>query len=623
MVDFLSTSLSGLRAFQQALATTSNNVANVGTEGFVRQRVDLAATRSSFLGGNFIGTGVLVSDIKRVFNGFLVAEVRGNQSDQGRLETLVGLGSRTGDLLGSQSGGLSPGLQRFSGSMQSLATDPTSTPVRQSLLTDTRSIVDRFNSLGNRLEELDRETVSRMRSSTETITQIASAIAGINQRINDSPGAANGKFPAELLDERDRLLSRLAQEIDIDVVEQDFGQINVSIGNGQNLVLGTQAATMSVEDGRFGRGDPQIRLDGAIVTNQVSGGKLGGLVDYRQQVLTPTRNDIGRMAVAMAQAYNTQNRQGMDLQGNLGGDIFSIGAPLVGGALANTGNAELSVSITDPSALSGDDYRVRFDGTEWTLFSLSSGAALATSATGEFSIDGLEIDVASGTAAAGDDFRIQPTRGLATSLGVAIQRPEQFAAAFPLAINADIDNLGTGTISDGEILDIDNPDFLEPVTIEFINPGAFLVNGSGPFGYVDGDNIDINGWRVQISGSPAAGDTFTINPTAAGSGDNRNALALAGLRDEGLLDGGQRSLLDQADALLAEVGGTTAAAQTALSSTEAQLTAARNAVESVSGVNLEEEAANLIRFQQAYEANARVIQTANTIFQSLLQAVGR
>ncbi|QOC21220.1 flagellar hook-associated protein FlgK [Wenzhouxiangella sp. AB-CW3] len=618
----LQSSLSGLRAFQRALATTSNNVANAATDGYVRQRVDFSSRPAGRVGNAFIGNGVQIADVRRIYDGFLTSEVRGGQSSNARLETLHSLSERTGDLLGSESGGLSGGLQNFFESVQGLTNDPASTPVRQTLLGQAESLAQRFSDLNGRLDALDRESTTRMSDSADTINRLAESIADINRRIGNSPGASQGQFPPDLLDERDRLLSQLSKEVDVDVVEQDMGKIDVSIGSGQTLVLGNRASTLSVEDGRFGRTDPQVRLDGVVVTNQVSGGKLGGLIDFRQEVLAPVQNDLGRAAVALADEFNAQHRQGMDLNGNLGGDFFAVGAPEVNAATGNTGTAELDVAITDPAALSGDDYQARFDGTEWSLLNTSTGQTVATDPDGNFSIDGMEIEVGSGAAAAGDSFRIRPTRNAAEDMSLLINRPEEIAAAFPLSTGADIGNTGNAEISGGEILDIDDPDLLEEVNITFIDANTYEIDGN-TFTYTSGDDIDVNGWRVQISGTPAAGDEFTVGSNTGGAGDNRNALAMADVRDNGILEGGQRSIVEQADAMLADIGGTTAAAQTALESGQAQLAASQEALESVSGVNLEEEAADLMRFQQAYEANARVVQTANTIFQSLLQAVGR
>jgi flagellar hook-associated protein 1 FlgK len=314
----------------------------------------------------------------------------------------------------------------------------------------------------------------------------------------------------------------------------------------------------------------------------------------------------------------------MDLQGDLGGDFFAVGAPEVLPAAGNTGSATVSVTIDDPSALSGDDYRLQFSAGSWTLRNTATGDSVALSGSGTtadpFRADGLSIEI-NGTPAADDRFAVLPTRTAAGGFERLVDDPERIAAAAPIRAGASLDNLGDGEISAGEVIDVDDPDLLTPVTITFTDPNTYQINGAGSFSYTSGSAIDVNGWRVRIEGSPVAGDEFTVTSNAGGEGDNRNALALAGLREAGLLEGGDRSLLDQADAMITEVGAATAAAETALASESALLASSRQSLESVSGVNLEEEAANMLRYRQAYEASARMIQTADTLFQSLLAAV--
>jgi len=623
MVDFLNTSLSGLQAAQRALATTSNNIANAATEGYSRQRVDFGTRPAQFTGGGFLGTGVQVNDVRRVYDAFLGEQVRSGTAGEARLEVFAELSGRVGDMLGSSSGGLSGGLQSFFGSLDSLANDPASTPVRQTLLGEADSLTRRIGALDTQLASMSSEVSGRIDGSVATINNLAQAIADTNDQISSAPGAANGNFSSDLLDQRDRLLQQLSSEIEVSVVPAAMGSVNVFVGNGQTLVLGNDTTTLSSGAGTFGPGVRDVTVGGTVVTGQLSGGKLGGLLDFQREVLDTTRNDLGRTAVALSESFNAQHSQGLDLAGNFGGDFFAVGGPSVFAASSNSGTGSVSASINSAAALTGDDYQLQFDGTDYALVNSSNGQSVALAGTGTAAdplrADGLSI-VVNGAVAAGDRFAIQPTRQAAGSFTRLVDDPAQIAAAFPIRTAASLDNVSDAQVSGGEILDADNPDLLNPVTITFTDPTTFQVNGTGAFAYTPGGDIDLNGYRLQITGNPAAGDAFTVSPNTAGVGDNRNAQALSGLRDVGVLEGGQRSLLQQADTLLASVGSATAAAQTALESQTSLLRSSEAALQSVSGVNLEEEAANLIRFQQAYEANARVIQTANTTFQSLLAA---
>ncbi len=624
MVDFLNTSLSGLLAYQRALATTSNNVANAGTPGFSRQEATFSSRAPQLLGGGFVGTGVSVSDVRRIFDGFLAGEVRTATAGEGRLSTLAELSGRVGDLIGSRSGGLSGGLQSFFDSLQALSNDPSSTPVRQTLLGEGRALEGRLGQLSAQLDQIDLETSRRIEQSVDSINGLAQGIADLNQRIVSSPGAADGRFPNELLDQRERLLNELAGEISVSTSAADNGALNVFIGNGQTLVLGSQATSLRAGTGDFGLVDPVIRFGNTDLTRQLSGGNLGGLLDFRREVLDPVRNDLGRSVLALTENFNRIHRQGLDLNGQLGGDFFAVGAPLSLAAGNNSGGAALDVQIADASALTASDYELQFDGTGFELRNLSDGGAVPLSGTGSVAdplqAEGLSI-VVNGVPDAGDRFRILPQRDAVRGFQTLIDDPAGIAAAFPVRASSELSNSGDAAISSEEILDASDPNLLTTSTITFIDPNTYQVNGAGSFAFVSGDDIDLNGVRLQITGSPAAGDEFLIQANQGGAGDNRNALELLELREAGVVESGSRSLLEQADTLLARIGGVTAGAQTGLEAQSALLQDSQMALQSVSGVNLEEEAANLIRFQQAFEANARVIQAANTTFQSLLAAV--
>ena len=623
MVDVLNISLSGLQAAQRGLATTSNNIANASTEGYSRQRVDFSTRPSQFTGGGFLGTGVQANDVRRVYDSFLGEQVRSGTAGEARLDVFAELSGRVANVLGSSSGGLSQGLQSFFNSMQSLANDPSSTPVRQTVLGEADALARRIGALDSQLSTIASEIDGRINGSVSTINNLARAIADTNDQIASAPGAADGRFSNQLLDQRDRLLKELSSEIDVSVAPAAMGTVNVFIGNGQTLVLGSSASPLASGPGAFGPGTREVTVGGSVVTSQLSGGKLGGLLDVRREVLDPARNDLGRSAVALAEAFNAQHSQGLDLSGNFGGDFFAVGGPTVLASGSNAGSSSVTASIDDVAGLTGDDYQLQFDGTGFALTNTSSGQQVALTGAGTAAdplrADGLSI-VVDGAPAAGDRFAIQPTRQAGGSFTRVVDNPAQIAAAFPIRTEASLGNISDAQVSGGELLNAADPDLLTPVTITFTDPGTFQINGAGAFAYADGGDIDINGYRLQITGSPAAGDEFRVAPNAAGVGDNRNAQALSALRDTGVLEGGQRSILQQADTLLASVGSATAAAQTALESQTALLRASEESLQSVSGVNLEEEAANLIRFQQAFQANARVIQAANETFQSLLAA---
>lgn len=627
--------ISGLLATQRALATTANNIANASTEGFNRQRVNFTSRPPEFLGGNFLGTGVQIGSIERLFDRFLSGEVRNGLSGEGRLQTFSALAGRVGNIVGGPSSGLSPALQSFFSSLEGLANDPSSTAVRQVVLSEAQTLSRRFNSLDAQLQSIEREVGGRVRATVQEINGLADAIAQLNNQIASAQAAAGGVGLANgLLDQRDQLITQLSSKIDIATVDRGDGVVNVFVGSGQNLVLGAQASSLSVGGGLFGPQTEEIRIGNTPITGQLGGGELGGLLEFRREVLEPARSELGLMAVAVASEFNRISRAGMDLNGSLGTDLFSVAGPQVLAGIGNTGGAGLSVGISNPSQLTGANYRLDFDGASFALTNTSTGQAVALTAAQQTDlqngdaifVEGLSFQI-TGSPAAGDRFLTRPTLDAAGSINTLFSDPTRLAAAAPVRAAASLDNIGNAGISFGAVGDIDNPALLDPITIRFIDAGNFelLDDGgnvlAGPLPYTPGQDISFNGWVVQIDGAPAAGDRFTVQGNSGGVGDNRNAVRLAGLFDQPLLGNGTTSLFARSDALVSQVGSVTAAANTALSAQRSVLESSRAAQQAVSGVNLEEEAANLMRFQQAFEANAQVIRVADTIFQSLLAAV--
>ncbi len=628
---------SGLLATQRALATTANNITNASTEGYNRQRVNLASRPPEFIGGDFQGTGVQVSSVSRIFDSFLTDEVRSGLSGQGRLSTFAGLAGRVGNIVGSDASGLSGGLQSFFASLEGLANDPSSTPVRQVVLSEAESLTRRFNTLNSRLESISREVDGRVSGTVEEINGLAQSIGELNERIARAQGASGGAGPNDLLDQRDQLISDLSQKIEVSTIDQGDGVINVFVGNGQNLVLGSNVNTLSVGSGPFGPQNQEIFVGATPVTKQLTGGELGGLLDFKREILEPTQNDLGRTAVALADEFNRLQAEGLDLNGQLGTPLFAVGGPEVLGSVDNTGGADLQASISNPANLTGNDYRLDYDGASFSLTNTSTGQPVALTpgeeadllAGNPVEIEGFALQFGAPPPAAGDSFQIQPTRTAAGDMTTLFNDPALLAAAAPVRANSELANFSDATISFGEANNASDPDLLNDVSITFDTPpttfsvfdntaGASLATGVA---YTSGDDISYNGWTVQIEGTPVAGDSFSVEGNISGSSDNRNAVRLAGLFQENLLDNGNSTLFARADALVSRVGSATAAADTALMAQEGLLAQAQSARESVSGVNLEEEAANLIRFQQAYEANAQVIRVADTVFQTLINAV--
>jgi flagellar hook-associated protein 1 FlgK len=343
-------------------------------------------------------------------------------------------------------------------------------------------------------------------------------------------------------------------------------------------------------------------------------------------MLDPARNQLGQMAVALADVANAQHREGMDLSGNLGGNMFAVGGVAVQPATTNTGSATVAATRTSASALTANDYLVRYTGTSWTVQRADTGAPVTFTGTGTGAdpiiADGLSI-VVSGTPATGDRFLVKPTGSAIDGMSVLISDPAKVAAAAPIRTSAAVANTGSATISAGEVLDATDAQLRSTVTLEFTDATHYTVNGAGSFTYTPGGNIDVNGWRVQIGGTPAAGDTFTVANNVAGVGDNRNALEMTHALSRGVLSGGTESLDGAVARFVGGIGVSTAQANSSRDAQQIIYDDSVTSVENLSGVNLDEEAANMMRYQQAYQAAAQMIRVTQTIFDTLIEATRR
>ncbi|WP_018878984.1 flagellar hook-associated protein FlgK [Thioalkalivibrio sp. ALE9] len=620
---------SALLAFQRAIGTTSNNIANSATEGYSRQRTELSNLTPQFLGGSFQGQGVQVDTIRRISDDFVNTQLRNSISDQSNAELKASLAGRIDDLLGSSSSGLTPVLQDFFDAGQDLANDPTSSAARTVFLTEAESLAERFASIDRRIEEQRDIINGQIRTNVEEINSLTDAIAGLNREIVSKSTQGT---PNDLLDQRDRVLNQLAEKVNVRITEQDDGAVNVFVGNGQALVLGGNNRELVAESLTGDPRSPDIGLatsgDPVNISRFIQGGELGALLETRTGIIDEAQNTLGRLAISIGAEYNQQNNLGLDLNDELGADIFGIGDPAVRSFPGNSLNAVPGVTFGDTRDLTTSDYRLSYDGSDYQLTRLSDGETTTLNLDGDNvadPVDGLVIDVDGlGGAVDGDEWLIQPTRNGARDLSVEMSDPGGIAAA--AAVRADVggDNAGDASIGSVQAVDATDPDLLADAVVTYDEANQeFSVNGETFALDPDGvTTITANGWEMEIRGTPADGDTFEVSSNEGYPGDNRNMLAMNELSDERLV-GGDRTFGDGYNSLLANVGTRTRQAQVAQESADAQLAQARAQREAVSGVNLDEEAADLIRYQQAYQAAAQVISVSNSLFDSLLGAFRR
>lgn len=628
MSNMLSSGVSGLLAFQSALDTTSHNISNANTEGYSRQRVELTTKQPTYSSGGYVGNGVDVASVNRIYDDILATQVRSSSSGKSQWDIYSSVTDQVNNLLGDASSGLSAKLQEFVNAMQSVANSPSSSSERQVLISKAESLVSQLQTYNSRLEELQTQVDSQLDSEATTISGLASSIASLNEQIVSATGQG-GNPPNDLLDKRDQLLDELSTHVGISTLKQTDGSVNVFIGSGQALVVGGQSSQVVTQPDAFDptRSRIAIKSDTSTVdiTDSLSGGSVGGLLDVREQVLDPAMNSLGRVAVTLSDAINGQQQAGMDLNGNLGGDMFAVGDVITLTATTNTGTGSVAVTRGDSSNLTTSNYLLTRTGSGWQLQRTDTGATVTMTGSGTsgspFVADGMEI-VVSGSAATGDRFEIRPTSGAVDEMSMVLTSTDQVAAAAPITASASSANTGNATITQGTVTDASNASLRSTVTIEFLSANSYTTDGGTTTNtYTSGQAISLNGWEVTITGVPADGDTFTVTDNTNGTGDNRNALLMADVLNNKLMDGGKTSISGAVGQWVADIGVKASQAESNLSVQTSLHEDNIATQQSVSGVNLDEEAADLLRYQQAYAAAAKVISTANTVFDSLMDAI--
>ncbi|OYD53377.1 flagellar hook-associated protein FlgK [Thauera propionica] len=681
MAGMLNIGVSGLNAAQAQLNTTSHNITNAGTVGYHRQTVGQAARPPLFTGAGFFGQGTDVTSVTRSYNQFLenqVLQADNRRAQYGAYSAQIG---QINNLLADSTTGLSPALANFFAGVQEVASNPTSVAARQSLISNGQALASRFQSLNTRLEEVRQGVEGGIVQTVESINTYAKAIAEMNQRIVVAQAGGAGTPANDLLDQRDQLLAELNKLVQITVVDEtDSGKANgavsVFIGSGQPLVLRGTVSQFQVIPSAADpqRGAISLTAPGGntieIAESLLSGGELGGLLEFRRVSLDAAQNALGLIALGITETFNAQHKLGVDLEGVLGKDFFKPITPTVVPAVAG-----VSTSITDVSEVRAKDYRVLVSGGSVRLFagdeelaSLALAPAPAWPAT--LTGGGIAVSLPGAASIPADGLLIQPTRNAARNIAVGISDPREIAAGGPVSVTSPLTNQGTGKVANIDIRDIAGmdgsgdgvPDFsafalgfdgtgpaltvpagftierlkMDAATGEWVTDGSYPSGGSSttytPSADSSGVQFRVTGpggytFDFRFSGTPESGDAFNFGPSVAGVADNRNAVALGALQTTKVLgaDASGRptatfqSLYAQT---VTTVGNKTREVQVNEAAQESLLDQATSARDSVSGVNLDEEAANLVRYQLAYQASARVMTVAQRLFDELI-SIGR
>ncbi len=632
--DLLSLATTALRANQTALQTVGQNIANVNTPGYSRQSVVLQSAGGVFSGGGYIGQGVAVNTVMRNYSDFLSQQSNVAAAQQASDTTLSTQLTQLENVFPSGANGLGASVSTMLNSFSDVASAPQDLTARTVALANANQMAAQFRASSASLDSLQSGAQTQLEQSVVAINSLATQIASANDKVARATGS--GQTPNDLLDQRDQLISQLNQYVQTTSIPNTDGSINLFLAGSQALVVGKDSNSLSVSSGGF-PGDGSIKtltikqsgLSMPMDESNLGGGSVKGLVSFLNQGLTEGRNLLGRMALTIGTVVNTQHQLGLDMKGNPGGNLFQM-PPLPAGlpASTNTGTGTLSMSVSDPTALSASNYQVTYSSaTAGSVTRMSDGQTTAFDFnTPPVQVDGLTLSATAG-AAAGDRFLLKPFATVAGQIDTAFSSPTNLAVAS--RIQASVGSSNTGGLGVTS-LQAKSPDanLTQPVTLSFdASTGTYTASGTGTglpatAAYTPGQPISFNGWSLTLSGVPKTGDTLTVgasNPAYA-STNSGNAAAIMNLRDMAVFDGS--TLTDGYAAAMAQVGVRAQSAGFAATTSTAIATNAQTAQASVSGVNLDEEAAKLLQYQQSYQAAAKMMQIAQTVFSTLISAFG-
>ncbi|HEY2685279.1 MAG TPA: flagellar hook-associated protein FlgK [Steroidobacteraceae bacterium] len=628
MSDIFQISVSALQAFQQAINVTSNNVANANTPGYDKESINLQEALPQSNGVATVGSGVAVEGISRAYSQTAANQNNASQASLGQLNALQSYSSQIDNLFGTTIGGLSTAVQGYYSAWQTVANDPTSTAARQALLNQAQSVASSFQNASGQLNALNGDINQQISTDVQQVNSISSAIATLNNQITQSTAQNGGQAPNELLDQRDQQVANLSKIVGVSTTTDSNGALNVFVG-GQPLVLQGQTYQLKTVGNQYNASQLEIGTSAstATISSAITSGDLGGLLAARNQVVNPALSQLGQVATTLAQTANTQQAQGLDLHGALGTALFSTGSPLATASSLNSDNVTASATINSNGlgSLTADSYVITAKaGGTLSVSNASDGSSVSFTGAGTAAnplvVNGVSI-VLSGTPAAGDQFLIQPTAQAASTIKSVLSDPTKVAAAGAVIATAGTSNTGSGQITSGTVLDGTNPNLLTPATITFTGANTYSINGGANQAYTAGSNIAANGWQVQISGTPAVGDTFSVASNTAGTGDNRNAIIAGDQQTTGVLNSGTISVTGALSGLITGLGSQAQQINTAQAAQTQVANQAQTSLQSTSGVNLDEEAASLLQWQQSYQAAAQALAIGNSLFTTLINSV--
>ncbi|MFP6557578.1 flagellar hook-associated protein FlgK [Paraburkholderia sp. B3] len=671
--NIFSIGLSGLQAAQIGIATAGENISNSSTAGYDVESADYTEATGQNSGSGYIGNGVTTATITRAYSQYLTTSLNNAQSTNSSLTASYNLATQLSNLVGSPTSGIASSITAFFTGMQTAANSPSDTSTLQTALSDAQTLAAEINETGQQYDAMRQSVNTQLSNAVSQVNTYSQQIAQLNTQIASATTA--GQQPNQLLDERDQAVASLSQLVGVQVVQSNNGSYSVFLGNGQPLVTGAQSYSLTTQPSSTNSSEFTVAwsgLTGSTTTPQplssaaLQGGTVGGLVSFVTQTLDPAQAQLGAIATSFAAQVNAQNEAGYTASGAAGGALFSVSPALVTGNTNNTGSASVAVTLTDPTQPPTDNYALSYStasGTgTWTLTDTTTNAVVGSTTTqpstaNPFLAGGMSI-TSTGTMNSGDSYSIQPTANALDSFGVATTDASAIATSSPVLVAASSTNTGSATITQysttagftvpsspvaltytaptapatsgtlsgfptGTTVSVTTPGSSTPTTVT-IGSGTPPATGvsydpsTGATITITGPAADgLNNVSFTMTGTPATNDTFTISANTGGTQDGSNALAIANLASSTAFTG-TTTLTSAYASYVNSVGNTATQLDASSTSQQSLVTQLTSQQQSVEGVNMDEEAANLEQYQQLYQANAKVIQTAATMFQTLI-----
>lgn len=631
MTSLLNIGTRSLAAAQGALSTISHNIANVNTPGYSRQEAVLSTASGQFTGSGFFGRGVDLTTVRRQYDQFLMGAVQSNtaqaSADAAHSDAMAQLDS----LFSDPELGIGAAVDGLFSAAGDLGNRPADTSVRQAFVARADQLAQRVTAVGSQLNEMGQLADLRLTQSVSQVNQRLTEIKNLNNQIAQSQ--TSGHAPNDWLDQRDVALKALNELIGVSTVTSSDGSINLFGANGAPLLVGNQQSELQAVPDPADASRLSLQLKVGAITQPLDGQSLGGgisgLVRFRSDDLANAMNQVGRLAVVLADSFNTQQSLGVDATGVPGRALFTVPQPVTRANSANSGTNTITATVSNSADLQPSDYQVDWNGTAYTITRLSDGQTTSTAIV-PATMDGLTF-TSSGPITPGNSYTIQPYAAAAKGLSAQPLLPREIATGYAATVESAATNSGNASVRQFQV-NRQTTDTTLPVTIAFNNPPTtFNVTGlaSGNLTnvpYTPGQRVpaapaDYNGWSLTLDGPAAAGDSFVVKKTLSPANNNGNALALGRLADAALVDGA--TLNESYATLVGDVGIRIQSARDSANVSSRLLGEATSRQANVSGVNLDEEAANLLRYQQAYQASAKIIQASQQLFDTLLSAVGR